>query len=111
MTSFRTPHEVDNTAKVERLVASMEANGWVGNPILVDDEDSNEPFAFTGTHRIEAARIAGIDVPTYSLESAGVDIGTLVDRVDDEDRLAVILESGDEEAIRIMREEIAKNEG
>lgn len=103
-------HTAEDAAKIDAIAESMRANGWVGNPILVDDEDSNEPQAFTGSHRIAAAEIAGIEVEVYSLADSGIDIGALMfDCLDDDDRLELIEESDDEEATRIMREEIESN--
>ncbi len=104
-------HGVTDTAKVEAIAESMRASGWMGNPILVDDEDSNEPKALTGTHRLAAAELAGIEPVVYSLEGTGVDVAALFfDCADDEDMLEVIEQSGDEEAIRIMREEVEGNQ-
>lgn len=100
-------HEVTDEAKVEAIAESMRANGWVGRPILVEDEDANETQAFTGTHRLAAAELAGIEPQVYSLVSGSTDIGALMfDCVDDEDRLEVIEQGGDEMAIEIMQEEI-----
>lgn len=100
-------HEVTDTTKVEAIAGSMRANGWIGRPILVDDEDSNEPKALTGTHRLAAAELAGVEPVVYSLEGTGVDVAALFfDCVDDDDMVDVIEDSGDEEAIRIMREEL-----
>lgn len=104
-------HEVTNAAKVEAIAESMRANGWMGNPILVDDEDSNEPRALTGTHRIAAAKLAGIEPKLYSLEGKGIDVAALFfDCIDDDDMLEAIEQGGDEEAIRIMREEVEGNQ-
>lgn len=100
-------HEVTDEAKVEAIVESMRANGWIGRPILVDDEDANEMRAFTGTHRLAAAELAGIEPEVYSLEGNGTDVGALMfDCIDDDDRLEVIENGGDEIAIEIMHKEI-----
>lgn len=104
------PHEVTDEAKVETIAASMREHGWVGHPILIDDDESNEPKAITGTHRIAAAELAGIDVEYYSLADTDIDIGALFfDCNDDEDRLAVIEQGTDERAIEIMRAEVESN--
>lgn len=100
-------HEVTDETKVEAIAASMRANGWMGRPILVDDEDANEMRAFTGTHRLAAAKLAGVEPEIYSLEGNGTDVAALMfDCVDDDDRLDVIEQGDDKEAIEIMREEI-----
>lgn len=100
-------HEVTDHAKVESIAESMRANGWIGRPILVEDEDANETQAFTGTHRLAAAELAGIEPEVYSLVNGNTDIGALMfDCVDDDDRMDVIDQGGDEVAIEIMQEEI-----
>lgn len=44
----------------KKLVADFEADGWNGRPVLVYADDQQ---AYTGSHRILAAREAGIEVP------------------------------------------------
>lgn len=100
-------HEPESIAKVEAIAASMRTHGWVGRPILICDGDSEAPQAFTGSHRLAAARLAGIDPDTYSLEGRGTDIDTLAFQcIDDSDRMTVIEDGGDREAITIMRAEL-----
>lgn len=53
------PHEVTDQTKLDKLVADMQSRGWQGAPIVLVDD-----LALCGSHRIEAARIAGIEVPT-----------------------------------------------
>jgi ParB-like chromosome segregation protein Spo0J len=53
------PHEMTDPAKVASLAADMTANGWTGRPVLA----SASGQALTGSHRIAAAEIAGIEVP------------------------------------------------
>lgn len=99
-------HEVTDEAKVEAIAESMRKNGWFGRPILVEDEDASETQAFTGTHRIAAAKHAGIEPEVYSLVNGKTDIGALMfDCLDDEDRIKVINQGGDETAIEIMAQE------
>lgn len=57
-----TWHQAPEAGLVAELVASMEANGWQGDPVLV-----HEGQAVTGTHRIAAAREAGIKVEVLDL--------------------------------------------
>jgi hypothetical protein len=53
-------HDVDQGDQVAHLVDSMTANGWVGRPLLIIDTGERYQ-AITGSHRIQAARIAGVD--------------------------------------------------
>jgi hypothetical protein len=46
--------------KVKALTAGMKKRGWVGRPLVVVDDQ-----ALTGSHRLHAARAAGINVPVY----------------------------------------------
>ena len=66
-------HAAADAGKVAELVASMLADGWQGAPVLAIGEQ-----ALTGTHRIEAAREAGIDVPTLDLYDLADDADALV---------------------------------
>lgn len=105
---IRPLHEPESAAKVEAIVASMRINGWAGRPILVCNEDSNEPQAFTGSHRLAAAKLTGVEPEVYSLEGKGTDIAMLMfECIDDSDRMTVVEEGGDQRAIEIMREELA----
>lgn len=54
------PHAVTDHTKLANLAASMARIGWQGEPILVVDGE-----VWTGSHRIAAAQLAGIDVPVY----------------------------------------------
>jgi len=58
-----TSHAHPEADKVAELATEMAANGWVGAPVLT----YNAEFAMTGTHRIAAAREAGIEIPTMDL--------------------------------------------
>ena len=59
---FETIHDINDDAKVSELVASMQAKGWVGMPIVIWDDK-----ALTGVHRIAAAEIAEIRPETIDL--------------------------------------------
>lgn len=108
--SIRKLHAPEDSAKIEAIAESMRRNGWVGYPVLVCDEDSNEPQAFNGSHRLAAAEIADIEPEVYSLEEGSVDVGALYfDCKDDEDRMEVIKASDDEYAIEVMQAEIKQN--
>lgn len=64
---IEAPHDASNDAKLEQLVESMRRDGWVGAPVVVVDREDADPLAVTGSHRIAAAREAGIDVPIVPL--------------------------------------------
>lgn len=59
-------HEVRDSQKLAELTASMQANGWIGAPIIaiLGGQDDR---AITGSHRIAAADAADIDVPVIDL--------------------------------------------
>lgn len=70
-------HEVHDAAKVERLAASIDANGWQGAPLVVVDGE----FLITGVHRYAACRklyIPDNEIPTIELSDvfaeAGIDL-------------------------------------
>lgn len=69
-------HEPRDPQKVAALAASMERDGWVGPPVVVDG-----PQALTGSHRIAAWRSLGrpdYEIPTIQLSdlfaAAGLDM-------------------------------------
>lgn len=66
-----TSHATPSTEAVEALAADMEVRGWVGAPVLTYAGKR----ALSGTHRIHAARVADIDVPT-------LDLGELIEDAD-----------------------------
>jgi hypothetical protein len=55
--------------KVDLLVHRMKENGWQGDPILAYDA-GDRIQALTGSHRIVAAREAGIDVPVNMIDTS-----------------------------------------
>ena len=63
------PHDVDDVQKVETLGSSLQTNGWIGPPLLIVGTQ-----ALTGTHRLAAAKSAGIRlVPVIELSSLAGD--------------------------------------
>jgi hypothetical protein len=98
-------HEVRNLKLVKELVSDMRENGWQGQPLLVI-ERAQDYFAWTGCHRIEAAKQVGYSsVPCYviqerDLQSLGFDAEW--GHVDDTHRLDIIRKLGDETALSIM---------
>jgi hypothetical protein len=104
------PHEVRDNKKLDSLVASMKKNGWQGRPILAFDV-GNGLEALTGTHRLAAAKQAGIeDVPVLKISD---DIGNYADEYgrsikdisDEEDVLEYLKNFGDKDAFELMRME------
>ena len=77
-------HEVRDADKLAELVASMEADGWTGTPVVVAGLGGGVVRALTGSHRLQAAQDAGIDeVPVVSIEDlcaeSGIDWDELLD--------------------------------
>jgi hypothetical protein len=73
MTDLMKWHEPENTEKINDIARSMMDNGWIGTPVVVWGEQ-----AYTGAHRIAAAEIAEVEVPTICLtelfDEAGLDM-------------------------------------
>lgn len=106
------PHEVRDVKKLEKLTESMEAEGWVGRPILIYDIGRG-PEALTGSHRIRAAQKAGIDeIPVVYVDDQ---IGDYLDKsgrsivdvsYEDAKNIAKYLSKfGDENAATLMKME------
>lgn len=70
-----------NADKVNMIAQSMEENGYDGRPIVVM-ENADEYIGLTGSHRIDAAKKAGIDVEVVSVENND-DTVRLLDARDD----------------------------
>ncbi len=79
-TNFAPRHEVRDQAHLEQITASMITSGWTGAPIVADVETAQ---AITGSHRIVAAKAAGIDVPAVDVfdlaEACGIDLYDLIE--------------------------------
>jgi hypothetical protein len=53
-----------NPEKVARIAAAMRRDGWQGRPLLIEEDLDGRLNAWTGSHRISAAREAGlVEVP------------------------------------------------
>lgn len=122
-----TPHEVREKSKFEKLVASFKDNGWEGRPLLVEKGEGSLRQSWTGSHRIAAAKKAGLEeIPCYVLDDAMLD-----DHEDDEEwsnlerdrygfwagagsddrtRLEILEAAGEKKAAFLMRAEIEANE-
>lgn len=78
-------HEVRDPEKVQRLAASMEANGWQGMPLVIWEVYGQ---LLTGVHRYEAAHeVLGwsdSEIPTIDIEDifaeAGIDFHKALER-------------------------------
>ena len=104
------PHDVQDSAKRDRLVAAMEADGWQGRAILAwRCGEDGEVCALTGSHRIAAARAAGLDeVPALVIEVETEALASALESLRDfEDLRALLTEHGvDEDAIALAQAEI-----
>jgi len=118
---------------METLVTKMRAHGWVGRPLLVEEVrpfEHAQYFAWTGSHRIAAATQAGLSrVPCRvllhgdaeaSFRQAGYDQDgysswrdalTAHEGRNDRDRLRGLEKANLEEAARMLREELAAEDG
>lgn len=55
------PHEVRRHGHLRELVVLMRRSGWQGRPLLVEKlAGGRHFFAWTGTHRLAAAKAAGL---------------------------------------------------
>jgi len=101
-------HEALSRKHLKELADDMRENGWQGRPLLVIERD-NDYLAWTGSHRIAAARDAGLNqIPCYVLsESKLIALGFEAERghVEDRERLEILRKLGDEIAISIMWQE------
>lgn len=120
------PHEVRDTEKYDRLVEAF-ADGWVGRPLLVENLGEGYGYqSWTGSHRIAAARAAGIEtipvvvVDTAKLADAGETqkpnchpgaTGYYGFLGDDDMCLSALLRAGCDEEAALMAAEIENNVG
>lgn len=61
--SLETVNYITDQNKYQYLVDEFQENGYQGRPIVAIGEEGEESIALTGSHRIFAARRAGIDIP------------------------------------------------
>jgi hypothetical protein len=99
---------VEDVEKLNSLAASMQKNGWQGRPILAYDiGDGLE--ALTGSHRIAAAKKAGIeDIPVLKISDDIAnyidDYGRSIRDISDEDDVVEFLKGfGNKDASQLMR--------
>ena len=79
--TFITPVNSTDIDKVNEIAASMENEGYVGRPIVAM-ENGDEYIGLTGSHRLAAAKKAGIDVEVITVENND-DTVKLLDARDD----------------------------
>ena len=101
------PHEVNDAAKVAAIAADLEVNGWTGRPLLVL-QVGDYYKALTGTHRLAAAKAAGLeDVPVVEVDAEAFYADhDLSDIWDDEVTLGILEEIEDSAAADLMRVEV-----
>ena len=107
---INTFNEVNDKGKFKTLVNSMEKNGWQGRPVIAYRDENNSVYALTGSHRIAAAKEAGIDVPVKFLSDDAINFEDsygkfITDLRRDDDIKDFLDELGDEDAISIFKEE------
>jgi ParB-like chromosome segregation protein Spo0J len=59
--NLQPPHPIFNESYAHTLAASMRLQGWDGRPLLVCADGNSRFGAWTGTHRLRAAEIVGIE--------------------------------------------------
>lgn len=72
--TYTTWHEIRDETKLAALVASMQADGWVGAPLVADNDQ-----LLTGSHRWVAAEMAGIEAPVIDIRELIEDWDVLID--------------------------------
>ena len=101
-------HKPRSDRHLQNLTAEMKENGWKGRPLLVIERDSDY-LAWTGSHRIAAARLASLtSIPCYILpESKLTAVGFDAEwgHVEDRERLEILRKVGDGAAFLIMWQE------
>jgi len=122
---IRPLHEVRNKTKLKALTEKIAEHGWQGGPILVEEVLDRGYRAWTGTHRLAAAKAAGLDtVPVVlvdvekvweELRMRELDFGKIKDGLvdatyDDEDRYKLLEAAGDDRAAALMHNEVEMNE-
>jgi len=105
-------NEVRHPRSVERLIKAFLDVGWMGPPILAVDQ-GNGWQALTGSHRIAAAREIEMKVPVYYVDSELLEKfnehsdRSILEAIDDDERLEMLREIGDPYALEIMKAEDA----
>lgn len=104
---FTAPTSPQETRpKVAELVRRFRREGWQGPPILAVGDQ-----ALTGTHRLEAAKRAGLsEVPIYDIDpEINQSMYDQIEQTDDNQRPQVLRDMGMEEAARLAQREVDAN--
>lgn len=102
-----------DAAKVNTLAKSFEDKGYVGRPVVLVENGNEGYIAVTGSHRIEAAKQADVDLKAIVLEN-NEDTAQLIDARDDDERANIakeLYEKGviSKSAYDVIREEADNN--
>lgn len=109
-------NEID-AEKVSRLTDSMEENGYQGRPLLLFDDGNEGYIALTGSHRLEAAKRAGVDAKAVVIRpKEGFDYTDLLEATDDDAKLRELKDlyedgGADKSAVDLMQKEVDSNWG
>lgn len=117
-------HELKRSraAHLDELARRMQIDGCVGRPLIVEETSPGRYQAWTGTHRLGAARRVGLRrVPIVLIDKDkwvrrwGRPRGLFVDAVrrdgSDMDKYLMLRDAGDRLAARVMHQEIEMNLG
>lgn len=102
-----------DAAKVNTLAKSFEDKGYVGRPVVLVENGNEGYIALTGSHRIEAAKQADVDLKAIVLEN-NEDTAQLIEARDDDERENIakqLYEEGviSKSAYDVIREEADNN--
>lgn len=102
-----------DAAKVNTLAKSFEDKGFVGRPVVLVENGNEGYIAVTGSHRIEAAKQADVDLKAIVLEN-NEDTAQLIEARDDDERANIakqLYEEGviSKSAYDVIREEADNN--
>lgn len=102
-----------DAAKVNTLAKSFEDKGFVGRSVVLVENGNEGYIAVTGSHRIEAAKQADVDLKAIVLEN-NEDTAQLIDARDDDERANIakqLYEEGviSKSAYDVIREEADNN--
>ena len=102
-------HEVRDAAKRDDIARRMTVHGWVGRPVLALQYADGSLVALTGSHRIDAASLADVRVEVMAVAGLDDDAVAAVCDSDDEDALrgALVAAQCPQEALDLMATEIA----
>ena len=107
--SIRPINEITDQSLYEYLVEQFSENGYSGRPVVVLDNQNEGYLALTGSHRIFAAREAGVDVPAVIVENRET-YGPLYEAYSDEDRAQIAEELYEDELLREIERDLIVRE-